>query len=409
MIKRLRKRFIRISVISVTLVMLLLCLIVNVAHFLSVDSELTNMLDLISENQGRIPSLPSSGKPAGKRDGPFTKETPYDTRYFVLRFTEKGELINAQLDSIASVTEEDTDKYLSVALKRGEGYGYLSGFKYRVVSHGENRMMAVFLDCYREGHSLLTVAVLSFSAMTVCVFLVYLILLLLSRRAIDPVVKSYERQKQFITDAGHELTTPITVIATSLKVLEMEVGQHKWIDKAQTQAERLIELVNSLVSLSKMDEEDSPLHFAEFAVSDAVSETAESFRDYSVSRGHSLNIDVVPGLKYIGDEYAVRQLVSILLDNAIRYADPDSAISFFLEKGKRGIVIRTENQCEKLNSSDLPKLFDRFYRTDASRSADSGGFGLGLSVARGISEGHGGDIRAEMTEDHTVVFRAELR
>ena len=234
----------------------------------------------------------------------------------------------------------------------------------------------------------------------------FVLVVLLSRRAIDPVVRSAQQQKQFITDASHELKTPITVIATSLKVLEMEVGQQKWIDKAQIQTEKLTELVNSLVTLSRMDEEDSPLKMESFPVSDAVSETAESFRDLALSRGHPLELTVQPELTYRGDEYAVRQLTSILLDNAVKYAAPESPITLTLEKGRKGVVLRQSNRCAEPESIDPAKLFDRFYQADPSRGA--GGFGIGLSIARSIAEGHRGTIRAAVSGD-TITFTAELK
>ena len=408
MIRRLRKRFIRITMLAVTAVMLLLSLIVNAANFISVDAELTQMLETISDNQGTLPPAPPGGRPEGRPDGQFTQETPFSTRYFVLRYDGEGNLIKADLDKIAAVTEADTEKYLQIALAHGEGFGYTHGYKYYVVRNDENRWMAIFLDDYQNLRSVTGTALLSLCAMSGCILLVYVIVLLCSRRAIDPVVKASERQKQFITDAGHELKTPITVIATSLKVLEMETGPQKWIDKAQAQTEKLKELVNSLVTLSRMDEEDSPLKFARFPISDAVAETAESFRDFAASQGHTLALSVAPGLEYNGDEYAIRQLVSILLDNAVKYAAPDTEISFSLEKNKKGVTLRTSNVCAApLAPEERDKLFDRFYRGDPSRSA-SGGFGIGLSIARGIAEGHRGSIRAAGTGD-TIEFIVELK
>ena len=222
---------------------------------------------------------------------------------------------------------------MQAALSHGEGSGWQSGYRFRVVQTGENRWMAVFLDCRKEVRSLYRLAGVSVAAMAVCVALVYVMIVLCSRRAIAPVIQASERQKQFITDASHELKTPITVIATSLKVLEMEVGQQKWIDKAENQTEKLTELVNELVMLSRIDEEASPLQMADFPVSDALAETAESFRDFAASAGHTLDVRVTPGLTYCGDEYAIRQLVSILLDNAVKYAAPDTPIVFSLAKG----------------------------------------------------------------------------
>lgn len=168
-------------------------------------------------------------------------------------------------------------------------------------------------------------------------------------------------------------------------------------------------LVNELVTLSRMDEEASPLQMADFQVSDALAETAESFRDFAASAGHTLDVRVTPGLTYCGDEYAIRQLVSILLDNAVKYAAPGTPIVFSLAKGRRGVVIRTENQCDELDTAALGRLFDRFYRADPARSAETGGFGIGLSIARSIAEGHRGTIRAESPDGRTIVFTAELK
>lgn len=408
MIRRLRKRFIRIATLAVTAVLLVLCLSVNIANYISVDSGLTNVLNVISDNRGTMPPMPHGQPPEGRPDGQLTKETPFSTRYFVLRYDGDGDLIKADLDKIAAVTEDDVGEYLSLALEHGEGYGYARGYKYRVVYNGEDRWMAIFLDDYQEMRSVREIALVSLAAMADCVALVYVIVVLCSRRAIDPVVQASERQKQFITDASHELKTPITVIATSLKDLEMETGKQKWIDKAQTQTEKLTELVNSLVTLSRMDEEKTPLHFAPFAVSDAVRETAESFRDFAESNGHALRLEIAPELAFSGDEYAIRQLVSILLDNVVKYAAEGTGIAFSLEKTKKGVLLSSVNVSRTpLAPEELDKLFDRFYRADPARSG-TGGFGIGLSIARSIAEGHKGGIRASL-EDGKICFRAELR
>lgn len=401
MIRRLRNRFIRITTLSVAAVMLLLTVILNVANYISTDGDLRGTLTLISENQGTIPvsdsadvpepadsdgppPAPPTGMPGG-RNGRFTPETPFSTRYFVLRYADDGTLALADLTKIASVTEDDTAAYLAAALENGEGYGRCGSFRFLVVKTGENQNMAIFLDSYQQLRAMRTVLVWSLAADAGCTLLVLLLVVLLSRRAIDPVVRSAQRQKQFITDASHELKTPITVIATSLKVLEMEVGQQKWIDKAQAQTEKLTELVNSLVTLSRMDEEESPLKMAPFPISDAVTETAESFREHALSQGHGLTLAIQPGLTYRGDEYAVRQLVSILLDNAVKYAAPGSPITLALEKSRRGVVLRSGNRC-----------------------TEPGGFGVGLSIARSIAEGHHGTIRAEL-EGEDIRFTAELK
>ena len=419
MIKGLRNRFIRIATLSVAAVMLLLTVIVNTANYISVNSDLAKTLELIDANQGTIPPMaPSAGpqssgetppeEPAGdRRRGPFGPETPFSTRFFVLTYTADGTLLDAELDKIAAVTQADTAEFLAVARRHGQGFGYYSGYKYLVTAGDSGQYTAIFLDCYQALRTVRTVAMWSLAADAMCILLVFVLVVLLSRRAIDPVVRSAEQQKQFITDAGHELKTPITVIATCLRVLEMDVGKQKWIDKALGQTEKLTELVNSLVTLSRMDEETSPLQMAEFPVSDAVSETAESFRDFARSRGHEMTLCIPPELRYRGDEYALRQLVSLLLDNAIKYALPDTPILLTLEGSRRGMVLRVSNRVADAAQIDTARLFDRFYRADPSRSAQTGGFGIGLSVARSIAQGHRGAITAALEGD-TIIFTAEL-
>lgn len=416
MIRRLRRRFIRIATLSVTAVLLLLTLLLNTANYISTTRELRDMLQLISSNQGTIPAYRPAGEapaappkaPQPPRDGNFTAETPYSTRYFVLRYQDDGTLVKAELQNIASVTEEDIMPYLAAAVAHGAGYGSYGSYRYYVTRTGEGRNMAVFLDGYQQLRSVELVLLWSLAADAACILLVFVLVVLLSRRAIDPVVRSAEKQKQFITDASHELKTPITVISTCLRVLEMETGKQKWIDKAQAQTEKLTALVNALVTLSRMDEGVSPLKMEPFPLSEAVVDTAEPFRDLAQSKGHSLILDIAPDLTYKGDEYAIRQLVSILLDNAVKYARADSPITLTLEKTRRGIVLCCRNGSDPLPEETLAKLFDRFYRADPSRNAATGGFGIGLSIARSIAEAHRGSICARMAGEE-VEFAAELR
>ena len=415
MIKKLRRKFITISIAAVSSVMVLLFLILNTANFISFNSKLNNTLDMLASNGGvmpmfddRMPRENGMENPKGFDERQFNKETPFSTRYFVLYYDENGLLTGSNFDRIASVTEDDTEKYISVAVSHGEGYGFTSGYKYRVVRQADG-YMAIFVNDDMEIGSATTILFSSLGATAVCIGLISVIIILFSKRAMDPVIKSNEKQKQFITDASHELKTPITVITASLGVLEMEVGRQKWIDKAKLQTEKLTELVNSLVTLSRMDEEQNTLNPKNFDISEAVRETAESFEDFARSQGHGLNISIEDGITHYADEYSVRQLVSILLDNAIKYASDGTPVRFSLKKEKKSVVISTENECGEINTDELDRLFDRFYRADKARSSEKSGFGIGLSIAREICEKHGGSIKAECTDGKTVVFTAKIK
>lgn len=389
MIKKLKNKFIRITMVSISLVMIVLCLIVNAANFISVNSDLKNTLSMIYNNQGMVPEGGHNNAP----DRRITPETPYTTRYFVLRYSPDGILSEASLDNIAAVTESDTDKYLYIALKHGTGYGYINGYKYYIARTGEDRLMAIFLDCHDEIHSIFTIAVFSVAAVIVCVVLVYILVALMSSRVIDPVVKSYTKQKQFITDASHELKTPITVINTNLKLIEMESGTSKWIDKTKSQTAKLTQLVNSLVTLSRMDEEDSGLAFDDFNIGAALNDMAADFGEAATAARLEL-CTVAPYIIYRGDEKTIRQMMSILFDNAIKYADNTEPVIFSVAPCRKGVILKCSNACHNMTADDAGKLFDRFYRPDKSRSLSTGGFGIGLSIARSIAENHNGSASA---------------
>ncbi len=414
MIAKLQKRFVRIAMLSVLLVMLLLSVIVDVTSLVSTNARLNEVLSFITENQGSFPIQQRGDHQEGERperrpNDPINIETPFSARFFVLRYNDAGELEDADLNSIAAVTEEDVDHYLALALKHGEGYGYVSGYKYLVVRTGEDRNMAVFLDCYQDLLSIKGQLTGSAAAIVFCTLMTYMLLRLFSRRAIDPVVRSAEQQKRFITDAGHELKTPLTVITTCLSVLEMETGKNKWIDKIQAQTDKMRDLVNDLVTLSRMDEERPPVIMADFDISAAVAETADSFADSAQAAGLTLEQDIESGLSYHGDEAQIRQLCSILLDNAMKYALDTSPVRIGLKKEKSGIVLRCSNACAELPQEELNKLFDRFYRPDKSRSSETGGFGIGLSIARSIAQAHRGTIKAAAPQPGIIEFTAILK
>ena len=414
MIKQLRGRFITVSIAAVAGVMLLLFATLNIVNYISTTKKLDNTIEMLTANQGSIPDFGEDRggepKPEGERNfrGQFNKETRFDTRFFTVTYDENGKELGSDLDKIAAVTQEDVADYIAIAQHHGAGNAYTGDYRYGVTQNEDGSYTAIFVHAERDLSSLKTVLLASLGATVGCILLISVLIILFSKKAMEPVAESYQKQKQFITDASHELKTPITVIGTSLSVLEMEVGKQKWIDKAKAQCDKLRDLVNSLVTLSKMDEE-TPLQKKDFDVSQAIAETADSFADFAAESGHTLQSEIAPALTYCGDAYAVRQLTSILIENAIKYASDGTPIVVTLQKGKKGIVFTTTNQCDNLDTSELDKLFERFYRADKARSGEKSGFGIGLSIARSICEAHGGSIRAESPDGKAITFTAILK
>jgi signal transduction histidine kinase len=394
--------------LAVTLVLILLLTAVNTINFASTHSEFIRLLNMITDNNGALPMVSYSG-PAWWNNTPhFTEETPFTTRYFVLRYTESGEQLWANWDNIAAVGQEDGAYYVSVALRHGVGTGYKGSYVYQVSQQSDGTYLAVFLNCQQEISALRTYALGSLGAGLGCIVLVYLLIRIFSNYAVRPTADSMQKQKQFITDASHELKTPLTVISTSQTVLELEVGPQKWIDKTMAQVEKMRALVDELVTLSRLDEEQPPLQITRFDASVTVGETANSFRDLAQTQGHPLIVEIPERLPFCGDQQALRRLVSVLLDNSIKYCETGGSIALLLRPTRRGLELRVKNPCEPMTQEHLDRLFDRFYRVDPSRSRQTGGFGIGLSIARSIAEIHHGSIRAQCPEPGCIEFVAQL-
>lgn len=236
--------------------------------------------------------------------------------------------------------------------------------------------------------------------------LILILTIIISKRAVRPVADSYEKQKQFITDANHELKTPLTLILSNLDIVESEVGKNEWLEDIRSEGERMGLLINKMVELSRMDEGDAPPVLTEFNISAAVSDTVSEFQPLAAERSKTLLSEIQPGLSYHGDEALVRRLVSILLDNAVKYCDTGGCIQLHFCR-KHHPVLTVENTYANVDELELDKLFDRFYRADKARTF-SGSFGVGLSIAQSIVTKYHRSIHAYKKE-RTIGFRVELK
>ena len=230
---------------------------------------------------------------------------------------------------------------------------------------------------------------------------------LLSGFVTRPVARTWQNQQQFLSDASHELKTPLTVILSSADLLKTSAQpeQRQYVDNISVESRRMKALVEDMLTLSRA-ESGRAAPFAPLDLSDLVTDAALRFEPVAFEAGHPLQYDIQNGASLSGDRQQLDQLLDILLDNAVKYAAPGSPITLSLEKSRRGVVLRCGNRCAEPDSIDTGKLFDRFYQADPSRGA--GGFGVGLSIARGIAEGHHGAIRAALS-GNAIEFIAELK
>ena len=417
MMKQIRQRFIKIALLALTLAMLLVAGVINAVHYVNTSAELKETLNYIVENdnanaqakQGKF-NENNKGNSAtgdtiqqnGHKGGNHRMDTKLEeSRYFIAIQNSEGEIV---LGAGSKETEYSKNDLLTIAAEvftSGNDSGHTKNYLYQVTDKDDGSRVAVFLNYESKKEEVISLALISLGACVIGILLSLLLVSLLSKKAIRPMMDNIERQKQFITDAGHELKTPLTVISANMDVLSMDIGPNEWVQGTQKQVADMRKLVNELVYLSRMDETDSAFERNEFNLSNAVNTVAEPFVSMAEFNGKNMIVNAENNLTYCGDEAAIKRLVSILCENAVKYAPEDTDIHVSLSKSSKNIILKTENVMkEPLSDEALTRLFDRFYRGDTSRSKDENkGFGIGLSVARAITEKHGGIIKAQKTPD----------
>lgn len=403
MLKKMRRKFILAAMTAVFTIVMILSLMVNLWFATSITNQLDYTLAelLASEQHSQDPFR--NGFP-GKDKFP---ERPYMTRYFAVTFGDDGVVTHTSRDYIASITYDTAIEYASAVIDRGHEFGFYKGYRY-TVSQTMPRIV-VFLNAEIELSARNAVLIASCTVSALCMLLAFIIILLLSKRALDPYMRNIERQKQFITDAGHELKTPLTAIAASADVLALENEGSEWVGTIQTQVQRLSKLVNSLVTLSRLDEEQPRLEHSDFSLSDVIWEIAEPMASVAASKGLRFEQSIADGMTMRGDRDSIAQLVSILLDNAAKYCAPDGEIRLRAYKQHRDNVIEVYNTCTLSDPEHIERLFDRFYRPDKSRTSATGGNGIGLSIAKAIAEAHKGAITALTNNGEDISFVVKLK
>lgn len=429
MLKKMQRRFIMAAMAAFATVMLVLVVGINIVNYYRTTSTQDGLAASLLEYEQRAyehrarrnaspdenpkeherrnsahqePEFPPiSEMPGGGPEARFT------TRFFAVYcdLSENIEVISR--DYIYSIDEETAKAYTATVLQKGKEKGYYGDYRYHVKldDAGSTVLFLNVTSALQFMKSLLIISlVIGFSSLLVVLILV----VFFSRYAVRPYVKNMERQKRFITDAGHELKTPITSIATSADIAAMEYEGDEWISNIQKQTARLTRLVGELVALSRLDEEIPFPEKSTFSLSDVAWETAELFSVRAKAEGKNYCQNIEEQITIYGDCNSIQQMISILLDNAVKYSDVGGEIHLDIYRKRRKVCIKVSNTCDLPDTTDLDRLFDRFYRVDESRAANTGGTGIGLAMAQAIVETHNGKIKAERTDEKTICFKVIL-
>ena len=426
MLRKIQRRFVLAAMAAFGTVMFLIAAGINWANYIQTTSRQDRLAMSLLDGRGSHGG-PHRAMPPGKGGPPDRggnqneelfrnlpgelagagPEAEFTTRFFTVVFEPSGEVREIFRDYISSIDNETAESYGRIVFSKNKDRGYYGDFRY-VVRREEGETAVLFLNSSMELQFMRSLFLVSFAIGVLSLFLVFLLVMFFSRYAVQPYMKNMERQKRFITDAGHELKTPITSIATSADIAAMEHEGDEWIANIQKQAGRLAKLAGELVALSRLDEETPFPEKSRFSLSDAAWETAEPFKALAEARGRHYSQSIEDGVEFYGDRDSIQKVISILLDNGVRYSDEGGEIRLDVYRKRGKVWIEVFNTCDLPDKTDLNRLFDRFYRMDKSRSAHTGGTGIGLSMAQAIAEAYGGRITVKSPSGKSICFKVGL-
>lgn len=408
MLKKMRRRFILAAMAAFGTVTLLLLAGINIVNYHRTTTAQDNMVQALLQRERHLAERPGAVPPPLGDMHPGGPEAEFTTRFFAVHCDSSGRVHFISRDHISSVDEETAAAYAGAVLGKGREKGYWREYRYGVSEEAAG-ITVLFLNAAEPLQYMRSLFFVSSAIGAVSLLVVLGLVVFFSRYAVRPYMKNMERQKRFITDAGHELKTPITSIAASADIAAMEYEGDEWIDNIRKQTARLAKLVGDMVALSRLDEETPLPEKAVFSLSDAAWETAEPFAVLAKAEGKTYALNIEEKLTLYGERGMIQQMISILLDNAVKYSGERGEIRLDIYRRRGKVCIEVFNTCSLPDISDLDRLFDRFYRIDESRSSRTGGTGIGLSMAQAIAEAHGGRIEVRSEEGKRIWFKVILQ
>ncbi|MBQ8831795.1 MAG: HAMP domain-containing histidine kinase [Oscillospiraceae bacterium] len=402
MIKRMQKKFIILTMSAFLLVLAVIITSINLINYNSVITEADELLNILSEEKGgpQDRDFPLDKLPPG-----MSPEAPFESRYFsAVLDKENGNVVFVETSKIFTVDSSKAMEFAKEAYNKAKSHGFIDAYRYVIKDDGMRNLRITFLDCGRKLDAFNRFLVISIAISLLGFIIVFLFIAFFSNKIIRPISESYEKQKRFITDAGHELKTPLTIISADTDILIMEYGENEWLHDIQHQTKRLADLTGDLIYLSRMEENSDSIEMIPFSLSDVICETAQSFTAPATTKNITILQSVEPLLTFCGNEKAVKQLVSVLLDNAVKYCPDGGEVAVTLSSNSKNYVFSVSNSIQnKIQQDDLYQFFDRFYRVDTSRNTSTGGFGIGLSVAKAIVSAHNGKISASSSDNELTI------
>ena len=410
--KKLRLKMIGIVFASVVAAFMVMTIILVMCFGAYRNRQADQITAMISENNGTVPQLKDYKQQQKKSQAferyfnNYNEDSSYRTRFFRVFLDEDKKVTNVNMDHIAAVDEKKAVRMTKMAMLRRGKVGLVGSYRYRKEYKDGQVRSIIFLDC-KENQSFYHLAVtITITVSTLLTCLITVIFAIASKRAVRPFEINSNRQKQFITDASHELKTPLAIISANAEVLQYKGDGNEWTQNIIDQTKHMGKLINQLLVLAKLDEVQEKSEKQEADLKLLLEETIEPFEEVATQKKVTLKLHLEEGVTIRVNREQIAQLVSILTENAAKYVNDGGKIVWRLTKTQHGAVLVVKNTTEK-ELPDTKRMFDRFYRSDSSRSSKTGGQGIGLSIAKKIVDNHKGSITAK-AGDGMVTFRVSL-
>lgn len=409
MFRKLRIRFIAIASLTILIVLLSVVGVLISARHIQTVNEINKILTLISDNGGTFPSV---FKVTSELGNTVSVDTLFQYRYFSAVIDEDGNITSLNSSSISDLTDEQVESYLTKINKSGDTSGYFRynnhTYSYLVTDESDDSKLIVVLDSTNQVEENRTLLHLSLWMSGVSFAFFVLMVSIFSGRVIEPFVRNYERQRRFITNAGHELKTPLAIISANNELVEMMNGESEWTKSTNDQVERMTGLINSLVAMARLEEQPEVV-LTDLNFSAIAKDAAEDFKGLVIKDGKQFVMEIQPDIHVKAEEKSLFELVTLLVDNANKYCDAGGTVSVKLSKANRlsKARLKISNTYAEGKNVDYSKFFERFYREDESHNNKKSGYGIGLSMAQTMVKLFKGSISVSYSGD-TITFLVSL-
>ena len=411
MIKQLQRKFILSAMLAISILLLVVLGGINIFNTVSIKKQTDKLLTTLAqvENSAITLMLPQVRDSWDFFSEVVTQDDTLGAIYFVVREDNKGFIRTVDTTHISSISVQEAGEYMKLAKRDGNEQGNVGRFKYMSVQTvGNLGKTYIFLDVTKQVSSIWRVLFLSVGIGVLCWGAMFLLIVLLSKKAIKPIAANIEKQKQFVTDAGHELKTPLAIIMANTDAMELCYGENKYSKNIRSQIFRLKDLTQDLLSLAKMEESPQTKIKERFSMTSLVEETVGFFLENIAKKQIVLRTNFQPDVMIQSNREQVARLVSILMDNASCYTQNGGYIeATLIQTGKEAIFL-VSNTAENLENLQVDKVFDRFYRGDDARTQKSGGSGIGLSAAHAIVQALKGAISVRVENKERIHFTVKL-